>query len=252
MRRLLWLIPAALFVAVAAWLLSPALGRVTVFHVEKMVVGLAVAASSWRAAVGFARGDYLRRAWLLLGACYAIIGAIQLIPFAKIGLALVIAISLVLNAVGVAALVHFARAHRVAGLELGSRRRSLAVLAAVLAIAAVIDVWPIVDTMQRLQHGDLRPAMYIISSLGDLVALVLIAPIFLTALALRGGLLLWPWAMLAASTVSWLVVDSEALVAKLLPCVAESSLAYWSNGWHMLACFLALGAAEAQRRLSRS
>lgn len=252
MRRLLWLIPAALCVAVAAWLLSPALGQTWVFRVEKMLTGLLVAAGCWRTAVGFGRGDYLRRAWSLLGVCYAIIGSVQLLPFAHIGLAAVVVISLVLNAVGVAALVLFARAHRVAGLELGSRRRSLAVFAAVLVVAAVIDGWPIVDTLRRLESGDLRAAMYIISSLGDLVSLLLIAPIFLTALALRGGLLLWPWAMLAASTVSWLVVDSEALVAKLLPGVAESTLAFWTNGWHMLACFLAFGAAEAQRRLSRS
>lgn len=251
MRRLLWVIPAALFVAVAAWLFAPALGQSTVFHVEKMVVGLVVAAGCWRTAVGFARGDYLRRAWILLGVAYAIIAAVQLLPAARIGLAAVIVISIVLNGVAVAALVHFAMAHRIAGLDLGSRRRSLAVFAVVLIVALVIDGWPIVDTIERLQRGDLDAGMYIVSSVGDLVSLLLIAPIFLTALALRGGLLIWPWAMLAGSTVSWLVVDGEALIAKLLPGIAERTLAHWTNGWHMLACFLALGAAEAQRRLSR-
>jgi hypothetical protein len=250
MRRLLWVIPAALAVAVAAWLLSAALGQTTVFKVEKGLVGVLVAAACWRTAAGFERGDYLRRAWILLGAVYAMLAAVQVLPVSRIGIAAVVVISLVLNGLGVAALVHFALAHRVAGLVIGSRGRNLAVFVGVLAVALVIDGWPMLDTLQRLRSGDFRAAMYLVSSAGDLAALLLIAPIFLTALALRGGLLLWPWALLAASTVSWLVVDAEALIAKLFPGVAESSLDYWSNGWQMLACFLALGAAEAQRRLS--
>jgi hypothetical protein len=250
MRRLLWLIPAALCVAVAAWLLSPALGQTVVFRAEKLLTGLLVAAGCWRVAIGFARGDYLRRAWLLLGLVYALIAAVQILPLPRLSIWTVIALSLVINVVGVAALALFARAHQIAGLQIGSRRRNFAVFAVVLAIALVIDGWPILDTMRRLEHGDLRAAMYIISSAGDLAALLLIAPIFLTALALRGGLLIWPWAMLAASTLSWLVVDSEALVAKLLPGLAQESLANWTNGWQMLACFLALAGAEAQRRLT--
>jgi len=252
MRRLLWVIPAALAVAVAAWLLSPALGQTLVFHVEKALVGVLVAAGCARTAAGFAPGDYLRRAWILLGAVYAMLAAVQILPVDRIGLVAVVLISLALNGLGVAALVHFALAHRVAGLVIGSRRRNLAVFLGVLAVALVIDGWPVFDTVRRLEHGDMTAAMYVISSVGDLAALLLIAPIFLTALALRGGLLIWPWALLGASTLCWLVVDAEALLAKLLPGVAEGSLAFWSNGWEMLACFLALGAAEAQRRLTRA
>jgi len=251
MKRLLWVIPAALAVAIAAWLLSPALGQTLAFHVEKVLVGVLVALCCWRTAAGFARGDYLRRAWILLGAVYAMLAAVQILPVDRIGLVAVVVISLVLNGLGVAALVHFALAHRVAGLAIGSRRGNLAVFLGVLAVALIIDGWPIFETLRRLENGDRVAAMYVISSVGDLLSLLLIAPIFLTALALRGGLLLWPWAMLAASTVSWLLVDSEALVAKLFPGVAATSLAYLTNGWQMLACFLALGAAEAQRRLSR-
>ena len=252
MSRLLWVIPVAVLVAVAAWLLSPAVGQATVFHLEKVLVGAVVAAACWRTAAGFERGDYLRRAWILLGAVYAMIAAVQVLPMPRIGIAAVVVISLVLNGLGVAALVHFARAHRVAGLVIGSRRGNLAVFLGVLAIALAIDGWPIVDTLRRLENGDAGAAMYLVSSAGDLLALLLIAPIFLTALALRGGLLLWPWALLGASSLCWLLVDAEALIAKLVPSSADGPLSFVTNGWQMLACFLALGAAEAQRRLSRS
>src|SRR5262249_44582275 len=46
------------------------------------------------------------------------------------------------------------------------------------------------------------------SALGDMVSLWLIAPLLLTALALRGGLFGWPFALLTASYGAWLGYDA--------------------------------------------
>src|SRR5262249_59047068 len=59
-----------------------------------------------------------------------------------------------------------------------------------------------------LLQGDLSRAAGVFSALGDMVSLWLIAPLLLTALALRGGLFGWPFALLTTSYVAWLGYDA--------------------------------------------
>jgi hypothetical protein len=52
----------------------------------------------------------------------------------------------------------------------------------------------------------------------DIVTLCLITPLLLTAVALRGGSFSWPWGLLTASRLAWLLYDaSEAFGASLGP-----------------------------------
>jgi hypothetical protein len=46
--------------------------------------------------------------------------------------------------------------------------------------------------------------------LGDIFCFSLLGPMFLTALALRGGVLVWTWTLLTLSGLTWLCVDGAA------------------------------------------
>jgi hypothetical protein len=147
--------------------------------------------------------------------------------------------------------VLFARAHRVAGLELPWSRRArvlFMVTVALLAIAAAGP--PLALQLGPALRGDLAAASGAISSLGDLVTLALIAPLFMTAVALRGGLLVWPWAFYTAATIAWLLYDAQDTVIWLVPSLGEEPLSMVTVPLRILACTLTFAAGLAQRRLS--
>ena len=52
-----------------------------------------------------------------------------------------------------------------------------------------------------------------VSALVDIVSLCLITPLLLTAVALRGGLFFWPWALITASRLAGVLYDAAAVVA---------------------------------------
>jgi hypothetical protein len=83
-------------------------------------------------------------------------------------------------------------------------------IAFVLAIAvAAVPVWRDIHMImngQGIRIGGLA------SSLGDIAAITLIGPVLVTAIAMRGGLLVWPWTILTTSCVAWLCFDAVQLV----------------------------------------
>lgn len=203
------------------------------------------------AALAFERGDYLRRAWLLLGGCYALLlvndamGAIDSLAGMAVARGLVVTVA---NASSVAGTWMLARAWSVAGLDeeddSRSRRRAMFAGAAVLALA--ITGWSLVHDMRALLDGHIDATVSIASDLGDATVLALVAPVMHTALAMRGGLLRWPWGLLTASGVAWLAYDAtsgaiDALhVGPGLALVASEGLRLIANGY-------VFGAGVAQR-----
>jgi hypothetical protein len=90
----------------------------------------------------------------------------------------------------------------------------------------------------------------VFSALGDMVSLWLIAPLLLTALALRGGLFGWPFALLTASYVAWLGYDALGVVGAELglgPAGARTA----SELFRALGCLYGLSAGLAQRAVVR-
>jgi hypothetical protein len=110
------------------------------------------------------------------------------------------------------------------------RRREIVVtlLAVVLALAvagpAAFDAW------NDLQKGDRAAMTNLASALGDIVSLALVAPIVLTAIHMRHGALVWPWALLAASRIAWLFYDAATLVGPT-----------WTPGFPLHEVFRGLG-----------
>jgi hypothetical protein len=69
---------------------------------------------------------------------------------------------------------------------------------------------------QSLAGGEWGQLVLLVSAVVDILAVCLIAPLLLTAMALRGGLVGWPWALVTASLVCWLLYDGAADVQRMV------------------------------------
>jgi hypothetical protein len=169
----------------------------------------------------FERGDHLRLAWLWLGVATILVLVRDLVRLAAPDATMADPLGLGLAALGVLSNVALlagvwllARSWRVAAIDLpGGRGGVLAVtvIAAALALAVAGPfAW---RHAQALAGGDWSALILLVSAVVDILALCLLAPLFLTALGLRGGLFAWPWALITASMFSWLLYDAAAGLA---------------------------------------
>src|SRR5262249_40926665 len=144
------------------------------------------------AAAQFKRGDYLRPAWALIGYGFACIAASRLLSGPDPPRVLRLALTIASNALEIAGTVLLARTWRVAGLELTPRRRGVHI--GVIVFALLVVGAPIVANIRDIvTTGRLSAWHGVVSATGDLITFALLAPIALTAWALRGGLTTWPW-----------------------------------------------------------
>ncbi len=194
----------------------------TLFSYTAAVVGALVGAAS------FGRGDRLRWAWLLL-ASYALIGVgkvllwgsprhvgppMGLLPQTQTPWTSGVA-TILLNVFCVVGLALFARVWHGTGLTPPWRGRATLAAFVVALAAGGLPVWRdihMIASGQYLRVGGLA------SSLGDIAAITLMGPVLVTAIAMRGGLLVWPWTILTISCVAWLGFDAVQLFpAGLVP-----------------------------------
>jgi hypothetical protein len=223
-------------------------------------VGKAVAAAGClAAALAFERGEYLRRAWTYSGACYVLLLLADAAGLPALGARLgehpldVTQGTLVVlaNTTSVLGTWMLARAWRVAGLddEDGSaraRRRLLFAAAGLLALA--ITGWPLVHDVRALLGGDVGALVSIASDLGDTLCLALVAPVLQTALAMRGGVLWWPWGLLTSSGLAWVVYDACSGLVEVLH-VGGGPYLVGTEALRALACASFFSAGLAQRRI---
>jgi hypothetical protein len=231
----------ALLMATTSLLLGPRMPVALAFANEAgktLALGGAVSA-----ALAFERGEYLNRAWLTFGGCYLLLLVNDSLgAFGPGGQHMLLARGLVVvaaNACSVAGTWMLAHAWTVAGLddeETGrARRRAMFAGAAVLALA--ITGWALLKDIRALIGGDPGALIDIASDLGDTFTLALVAPVMHTALAMRGGLLRWPWGMVTLSGLAWIVYDASSSVIDLPrwgPCaalVASEAFRVLANGW---------------------
>ncbi len=223
-------------------------GRVlTVANELGKVLGVAGALA---AGLAFERGEYMSRAWLLFGLCYVLLLAADSTGLAAPSSAtvLVAGVFVVLaNALSVLSVWMLARAWNVAGFEDddAARRRKWTVRFLALAVVVAITAWPLVSDLRRLFGGDPTAIVATGSDLGDMLTFALVAPVLQTALAMRGGLLRWPWGLMAAGSLAWLVYDVTSDAAIMMHVdhgaflVASESIRLLAGGW-----ILAAGVAQ--------
>lgn len=255
-RPLLAAAPVAitLFAYLAFQALEPSRGD---FRIVGLIARAAAALGCFVAAAQFDRADYLRRAWTFYALGFVFLFANALIfgtasvtedrevpVFYKVaGGGLVV----IANVLTVLATLMVARAWRKAGLTLtvSTRAQVLVTLGSIAAGLLVVGGTTYND-FQLLLGGNLDAITYLASDLGDLITLALLGPILLTALALRGGSLAWPWSLIVLGTFGWLCLDATVTIAGLLDLAAASARPL-EEAFRILACASFLSAGLLQR-----
>ena len=195
--------------SLTVWALSPAAMRSSVLAGAVETAKLLAFVGCVVAARAFEAGDYLRRAWLLLAACTLLLFARDVVALAGGAAALQGTLAIVGNGCSVAGTWMLARAWTVAGLdEADAPAGRTAVRVGAVALAILVTGGPLVGDLGALARGDLLAVVPLASDIADAVVLALLAPLLQTTLALQGGVLRWPWALLTGGNVLWLVFDA--------------------------------------------
>lgn len=197
--------PAALAGAYAAW-------TVTVY--------LWASGGAVLAATTFEPGEPQRPGWLLLSASYLVLVPGRLLAGATgRGLAdlqprfvdLATAFSTTSGLLGVLGFVVLARAWRDAGLDVTSRGSRVLARVAALAAGLALAGPDALDQAPAALGGDLSALGDVLTDLLDITLFVVAVPVLRAALALRSGLVAWPWLLLTVSLLAWLGFDAAVI-----------------------------------------
>ena len=249
---------AGLFLVLA--LFTPVEARRPIYVVANEASKALAAIGCFVAAYTFERGDYMRRAWSFNAWCYLLLlcrdvtlnlvapgtpifGGHATIEIIEGNLALLANVSSVWGT------WLLARAWSIAGLEFpGSRAAKLTLIAVAAAFAFTVSGTDLVIDARVLLGGDLGSLHGVASDLGDTFGLCLLAPMILTALAMTGGVLRWPWGLLTACLVFWLFYDAMATFDHFAP-GHEVATRLARECFRALACACECAAGLAQRRV---
>jgi hypothetical protein len=220
----------------------------TFLRIEIELVKVLFLAGALIAALKFNPGEYLRRAWLFTGGCLLILLIRDITLFIPFDIVILDAsLSILANVSGVIGAYMLAKAWRVAGLELpGARWGQIAVQVAALGLALMVAGPAVVLSVRKVAAGDHSALIMFASGFGDIICLYLIAPVLMTALALRGGLLGWPWGLMATSMSCWLFYDAVAVVGPYVG-ADEGSVKIMAEICRSQACLFGFLAGLAQR-----
>jgi hypothetical protein len=227
MMRLRWLALFPLLYAAAFVAISLGLGgdeALTPFvYRQRLLVRILAAVGCFAAASGFGRGDRLRRAWLWLGAgtvaillrdVLRLFPAFQAASAGREAQAVLTGLGILANVALLAGIWGLARSWSMAVVPVPGSRFRLAIVAVVSAVLALAVAGPAAAESARvLSGGDWNALVLLVSAVADILSLCLIAPLLLTAVSLRGGLFSWPWGLITASQVSWLLYDAAAALS---------------------------------------
>lgn len=231
------------------------------YRVLGIAARVAAAIGCFIAAFQFDRSDYMRRAWSFFGLGFVLLtvnavlfgvathsGARDISSTSKILSGLVV---LVANAATVVGAVMVARAWKKAGLSLtvSSTARN-AVTAASLLVGLVVAGPSTFGAMGRALGGHLDALTNVASGLGDIATLAVLGPILLTAIALRGGSLAWPWSLIVLGTLGWLFYDATLVIADLMK-VERAATRPLEEAFRILACLSFLSAGVLQMLVVR-
>jgi hypothetical protein len=192
---------------------------------QRILVRVLAAAGCFAAVSRFERGDPLRSAWLWLGAGTIVIlirDLLRLFPsFAPQGAdpraqLIVTALGILSNLALLGGVWLLARSWKMAAPGGQSGFGVVAVATAVLTLTVVGPGAYI--HLREVSGGDWSSLVLVVSAAADIVAFCLITPLLLSAVSLRGSLFVWPWGLVTASQLAWLLYDVAAsLRPGLLP-----------------------------------
>ncbi|HKO57588.1 MAG TPA: hypothetical protein VJ276_17070 [Thermoanaerobaculia bacterium] len=210
MKRLV-LIPFIGGVVVAAGmaLTEPATSRF--YRAALIAAALLTAGSALITTHLFAKSDKLFAAWLLIGSGYglaAIRYSLRLVTMfggpELLGRAALDTLLIMQNLLIAIALWLFVRSWRATGLATpfsGAARTGWTLLG--VGVAVIVGGYPLIQGFVTAKAD----TVLLVSTLGDMVGIALIVPLAMSALAMRGGLLMHTWLYLAACEAFWLLYD---------------------------------------------
>lgn len=214
------LLYAVVFIAIALW--ADADNSHPFVLLQKILVRLlAIIGSIW-AVSAFERGDHLRRAWQWLALAASLVLVRDLIvlpsrlagstqPLAGILGIVVIALAVASNVGLLSGVWLLSRSWKMAALTLpGGHSRVIMVTVIAAAIAFAVAGPPLLQDVPTVVGGDPTALINVVSTVVDILSLTLLAQLLLTAVALRDGDFFWPWALLSACLVSWLLYDAAS------------------------------------------
>jgi hypothetical protein len=257
----LWsLVAIPIVIAVSVGVAASLIGDADLVHFylfENLAVKLAPTLGCFIAMRQFERSDYMFRAWafaglnsLLLTVNTAITGLSTNVGamHGSISQSVIRAVLLtVANIAMVASIWTFARALDVAGLtSLGLRReRRIAMLVAAL-VACGLAGRALVIHIQEIAAGSISRIGDLASDIGDIIPLILLAPLLYTVLSLRGGRLVWPFLLISLSTLCWLFFDATGMIGWLTS-ADTATLRILEESFRASACIFLVTAGIAQR-----
>lgn len=209
-----------------------AVARVGMLALVAICAGLAAHAFGWWS-------EYVGRAWTLFFIEYALLTVSELLRRAAPDTASLASGALVIiaNIAGIGAYVLMARSLDAAGLgNYTSRGRKILAAAIALIVAAALCWGPIVSASSL--NG-------LVSPLADVITFVLVAPLLLTVIALRGGQLFWIFALLTAGTIGWMVNQGASTILRAMG-AGENAMRTGRMTGFAMACFLIAAAAFTQ------
>lgn len=256
--RTIAMIPVLLVaISIAVTWGAPESSRAMVEQAQNEIVKVVALVGLTVATFVFQRGDYLRRGWGLNALCYAILlvrdASLFLVPGEPSTTVQTVRTILVVSAnlAAVLGTLTLARTWHVAGMELpGSKLSRRLVIALAIAAACAFDGPSFLLDVAETFGGKYGSAWKVASDIGDLVSLPLVAPVALTALAVRGGTLRWPWALYTASLLGWLLYDAFATLPDLIH-VESAMCRAVAEHFRVLAGAGACAAGLAQWRAAR-
>ncbi len=211
MKRLMWVPFVCAAIAALGMLLDDAAAS-RFYRAVLIAAAVITAVSAYLTTSRFAPGDKLFASWLFVGIGYTLSTirySIRLIGMLR-GADLPIprpaldAMLILQNLAIAIALFLFVRAWTTTGLaSLESRGTRTGLIVLGIAIALVVGGYPLIEGFQT-RNAD---TVLLISTAGDVVGIALIVPLALSAMALRGGLLMHTWLYLALCEFFWLLYD---------------------------------------------
>jgi len=200
------------------------------------------------AALAFERGERLRLAWLLHASCMLLLfGRDVTLAVGVTSAHLQNALVLVANGCAVTGTWIMARTWRVARIDLpGSAWQQRTITVGAVGVALAIAGGSLVVDLRTALGGNPQGIVDFLSRASDVVELALVAPIVLTALAMRGGVLWWPWVLLTASLACWIFYDAAGAITPLFA-VPAASMQLPREVLRTLACAYLAAAGIAQR-----
>ncbi len=209
-----------------------AVARVGMVALVAICAGLAAQAFGWWS-------EYVGRAWTLFFIEYALLTVSEVLRRAAPDMTSLASGTLVIiaNLAGIGAYVLMARSLDAAGLG-NYTSRGKKVIAAVIALAVAAALcWNPIVTASSVNE--------LVSPLADVITFVLVAPLLLTVIALRGGQLFWIFALLTAGTIGWMVNQGAGTFLRVIG-AGETALRTGRMTGFAMACFLIAAAAFTQ------